>query len=235
MSTATAELHDLNLAGRMQAEPPPQLPANISERAARAVNDILDEQRLGCLTNLMPELVEPFKAYKAQHGKAPSIADLVTLANSTTEEFMQKLGTAALGKMDYVPKEFRDIHRELSAGGKTPTATDIAARANLSEQEVIGKFADSASTLLGKVYLRLRVVGGGCSGFENKLDLDPSMNPKMDESFDVHGISVAIDKRSMMYLNGVSVDYHNDLNRRGFSISNPNAKTTCGCGSSFSM
>ena len=235
MSVATAELHDLNLANRMQSEPPPQLPANISERAARAVKEILDEQRVGCLNNLMPELVEPFKSFKAKHGTAPTIADLVAMTGLSTEDFMTKLGTAAIGKLEYVPKEFRDVYRELSAGGKSPTVAEIATRANLSEQEVLGKFADSAGVHLGKVYLRLRVVGGGCSGFEHKLDLDPTMNPKMDESFEVHGVPVAIDKRSLMYLNGVSVDYHNDLNRRGFSITNPSAKTTCGCGSSFSM
>jgi iron-sulfur cluster insertion protein len=86
-----------------------------------------------------------------------------------------------------------------------------------------------------KVYLRLRVVGGGCSGFQNKLDLDPVINDKLDEVYDIHGVPVVVDKRSLMYLDGVTVDYHDELNRRGFSISNPNAKSTCGCGSSFSM
>ena len=86
-----------------------------------------------------------------------------------------------------------------------------------------------------KIYLRMRVVGGGCSGFQHKLDLDPQINPKLDEVFEQHGVPIAIDKRSSMYLNDVLVDFHDDLNRRGFSISNPNAKTTCGCGSSFSM
>jgi iron-sulfur cluster assembly accessory protein len=86
-----------------------------------------------------------------------------------------------------------------------------------------------------KIYLRMRVVGGGCSGFSHKLDLDPQANEKLDEISEMHGVPVAIDKRSLMYLDGVQVDYHNDLNKSGFSISNPNAKTTCGCGSSFSM
>src|SRR2546426_12585946 len=85
-----------------------------------------------------------------------------------------------------------------------------------------------------KVYLRMRVVGGGCSGFQHKLDLDPAVNPKLDEVTEMHGVPVAIDKRSLMYLDGVTVDFHDEMNRRGFSISNPNAKTTCGCGSSFS-
>jgi iron-sulfur cluster insertion protein len=86
-----------------------------------------------------------------------------------------------------------------------------------------------------KIYLRLRVVGGGCSGFQHKLDLDPQINEKLDEVFDFHGVPVVVDRRSLMYLAGATVDYHDDLNRRGFSISNPSAKSHCGCGSSFSM
>ncbi len=86
-----------------------------------------------------------------------------------------------------------------------------------------------------KIFLRMRVVGGGCSGFQHKLDLDPVINEKLDETFELHGVPVVVDKRSLMYLSDVMVDFHDDLNRRGFSISNPNAKSTCGCGSSFSM
>jgi iron-sulfur cluster assembly protein len=86
-----------------------------------------------------------------------------------------------------------------------------------------------------KIYLRMRVVGGGCSGFQHKLDLDPAFNEKLDEEFSFHGVPVVVDKRSLMYLADVTVDFHDDLNKRGFSITNPSAKSTCGCGSSFSM
>jgi iron-sulfur cluster assembly accessory protein len=86
-----------------------------------------------------------------------------------------------------------------------------------------------------KIYLRMRVVGGGCSGFQHKLDLDPVINEKIDQIIEYEGLPVVIDKKSMLYLDGVTVDFHDDLNRRGFSISNPQAKSTCGCGSSFSM
>src|SRR5207249_1267471 len=98
----------------------------------------------------------------------------------------------------------------------------------LEEQKTGGSLPD-------KVYLRMRVVGGGCSGFQHKLDLDPVLNEKLDEAFEFHGIPVVVDKRSLMYLDGAVVDFHDDLNRRGFSITNPQAKSTCGCGSSFSM
>ncbi len=98
----------------------------------------------------------------------------------------------------------------------------------ISEQQQTGNVPE-------KIYLRLRVVGGGCSGFQHKLDLDPNVNPKLDDVYEMHGVSIVVDKRSAMYLNGVAVDYHDELHRSGFSVSNPSAKTTCGCGSSFSM
>jgi len=85
-----------------------------------------------------------------------------------------------------------------------------------------------------KMYLRLRVVGGGCSGFQHKLDLDPEVKDK-DEVFEFHGVPVVIDKKSLLYLSGAHVDYHDELHRSGFSVTNPAAKSTCGCGSSFSM
>lgn len=86
-----------------------------------------------------------------------------------------------------------------------------------------------------KVALRCRVTGGGCSGFQNKLDLDEKWDEKTDELRDIDGIKVAVDKRSALYLDGATIDFHDALDKRGFIVNNPNAKTTCGCGSSFSM
>ena len=86
-----------------------------------------------------------------------------------------------------------------------------------------------------KIYLRLRVVGGGCSGFQHKLDLDPAVNDKLDEVFEFHGVPVVVDKRSLMYLSDADGRFPRRPEPRGFSITNPSAKSTCGCGSSFSM
>ena len=66
----------------------------------------------------------------------------------------------------------------------------------------------------GKLYLRVRVQGGGCSGFQNKLDLDAKYDEKTDHKFEFHGIEVVVDKRSMLYLNGAVVDFHDDLNKK---------------------
>ncbi len=114
-----------------------------------------------------------------------------------------------------------------------PPAIHVTERAAEEVKRIIAE--QKAAGVAEKLYLRMRVVGGGCSGFQHKLDLDPQVNEKLDEVFEMHGVDVVIDKRSLLYLGGVTVDFHDDLNKRGFSISNPSAKSTCGCGSSFSM
>src|SRR5262249_20603327 len=111
------------------------------------------------------------------------------------------------------------------------TVTEKAA----SEVRRIIQEGVAAGQLPEKLYLRLRVVGGGCSGFQHKLDLDPEGKENLDEVFEFHGVPVVVDRRSLVYLENATVDFHDDLNRRGFSITNPSAKSTCGCGSSFSM
>jgi iron-sulfur cluster assembly accessory protein len=83
--------------------------------------------------------------------------------------------------------------------------------------------------------LRVAVVGGGCSGFQYSLDLDEQGAKEGDTSFVASGINVFIDPMSSMYLMGVEIDYvETQFGQAGFSFKNPNAKHTCGCGSSFS-
>lgn len=114
-----------------------------------------------------------------------------------------------------------------------PTGIIVTPKAAEEVKRIVAEQQSSGAS--EKMYLRMRVVGGGCSGFQHKLDLDTVVNPKLDEVFSAQGVEIVVDKRSLLYLNGVTVDYHNDLNRRGFSVSNPQAKSTCGCGSSFTM
>lgn len=86
-------------------------------------------------------------------------------------------------------------------------------------------------------YLRIKIQGGGCSGFSTKLDLDEHSDEKTDEVIDLGNVKVVIDKRSYLYLQaGVDIDYiDDDLMRRGFKVDIKGSKGTCGCGSSFSM
>jgi iron-sulfur cluster assembly accessory protein len=80
--------------------------------------------------------------------------------------------------------------------------------------------------------IRIGVVGGGCSGFQYSMDFEKE--PRDDDSI-VHqdGIKLYVDPMSAMYLQGVTVDYVIGLQGAGFKFNNPNAKSTCGCGSSF--
>lgn len=117
----------------------------------------------------------------------------------------------------------------------TTVPINLTEKAASEVKRIIEEQRKQRSDLPEKLYLRIRVVGGGCSGFQNKLDLDPEMNEKLDEVFEIHGVPVVVDKRSLMYLSDVTIDFHDDLNQRGFSIHNPNAKGTCGCGASYSM
>ena len=84
-----------------------------------------------------------------------------------------------------------------------------------------------------KSYLRLGVKGGGCSGFSYALDLTETKNDT-DEEWEIHGVKVICDPKSYVYLNGVSVDFKDEIMGRGFVFNNPNATSSCGCGSSFS-
>lgn len=81
--------------------------------------------------------------------------------------------------------------------------------------------------------LRIAVVGGGCSGFSYSMAFEntPGM---LDKTYKFDNLNVFIDQASLLYLDGVQVDYVETLEGSGFKFNNPNVKSTCGCGSSFS-
>jgi iron-sulfur cluster assembly accessory protein len=81
--------------------------------------------------------------------------------------------------------------------------------------------------------LRLRVVGGGCAGFSYDLYFDEPA--EVDRQFEVQGVKCVVDEMSLMYLVGTEIDYVEGLQGAGFKFQNPNVKSTCGCGSSFSV
>jgi iron-sulfur cluster assembly protein len=81
--------------------------------------------------------------------------------------------------------------------------------------------------------LRVRVVGGGCSGFSYDLRFDNTFDEKLDSKYEYHGVTVVVDKKSALYLDGTTVDYYEGIEKRGFTFDNPNAVKSCGCGSSF--
>ena len=85
-------------------------------------------------------------------------------------------------------------------------------------------------------FLRVLVEGGGCSGFQYKFEIDNKIDPAEDMLFEEDNIQVVADKESVKILNGATIEYHADLIRAGFRISNiPKAEKSCSCGVSFSI
>ncbi|MGH9862707.1 MAG: HesB/IscA family protein [Candidatus Acidiferrales bacterium] len=82
--------------------------------------------------------------------------------------------------------------------------------------------------------LRVGVVGGGCSGFSYQMLFETQPTP-MDKIMEFNGLKVFVDQISLMYLDGTEIDYIETLEGAGFKFQNPNVKSTCGCGSSFSV
>jgi len=83
------------------------------------------------------------------------------------------------------------------------------------------------------LFLRVAVEGGGCSGLSYKLGFD--IRTEEDNIVVSNGIEIVIDPKHLMYLNGITIDYPDGLDARGFTFDNPNASESCGCGSSFAV
>ena len=85
-----------------------------------------------------------------------------------------------------------------------------------------------------RTYLRVQVIGGGCSGMSYKLDFEATEPSEKDKVIEQDGVRVLVDKKSLLFLQGTTLEFSDGLNGKGFEFKNPNAKRTCGCGSSFS-
>jgi iron-sulfur cluster assembly protein len=81
--------------------------------------------------------------------------------------------------------------------------------------------------------LRVKVVGGGCSGLQYRMEVDSAK--ERDKIFERDGARLIVDKKSFLYLNGSELDYAEELMASGFKLVNPNAKRSCGCGESFTV
>jgi iron-sulfur cluster assembly protein len=81
--------------------------------------------------------------------------------------------------------------------------------------------------------LRVGVTGGGCSGFSYSLGFDKNYDAKVDARTEQHGVTMVVDRKSDLFLDGTTVDFYEGLEKRGFTFDNPNAVKSCGCGSSF--
>lgn len=83
-------------------------------------------------------------------------------------------------------------------------------------------------------FIRVSVQGGGCSGLMYDLGFDDKVN-ETDQTFEDKGMKILVDKKSLLYLLGTTLDFSDGLNGKGFQFINPNATRTCGCGESFAI
>ncbi|MGH8555962.1 MAG: iron-sulfur cluster insertion protein ErpA [Methylococcales bacterium] len=114
---------------------------------------------------------------------------------------------------------------------------------NVNVYESSVRFTGNAAAKVGELLteennpdlkLRVYITGGGCSGFQYGFVFDEKINDD-DTAIERDGVTVLIDSMSIEYLNGAEIDFKDDLTGAQFIIRNPNAATTCGCGSSFSV
>jgi len=103
-----------------------------------------------------------------------------------------------------------------------------------AKEKVAELMKNAAITKDSSYFLRVGVVGGGCSGLSYKLDFDDEIKP-MDQVFEDNGIKVVTDLKSFLYLVNTMLDFSDGLNGKGFFFNNPNASRSCGCGESFAV
>lgn len=105
---------------------------------------------------------------------------------------------------------------------------------NLTESAVLRIKEVLSQQDLSDAKLRIFVEGGGCSGFQYGFIIEDNPTDGSDFEFDYNNVKLLVDPVSAQYIDGITIDFKDDLEGARFVMSNPNAKTTCGCGSSFS-
>ena len=114
-------------------------------------------------------------------------------------------------------------------------ATDNAITVSEKARQKVAQLMNDAGIANDSSYfLRVSVVGGGCSGLSYKLDFDNEQKP-MDQVFEDNGVKIVTDLKSCLYLLNTELDFSDGLNGKGFYFQNPNASRTCGCGESFAV
>lgn len=103
-----------------------------------------------------------------------------------------------------------------------------------ARNKVIALMKDAGIDADSTYFLRVSVVGGGCSGLSYKMDFDNEQKP-MDQVFEDKGIKMVTDLKSFLYLVNTELDFSDGLNGKGFYFNNPNASRSCGCGESFAV
>ncbi len=134
--------------------------------------------------------------------------------------------------MTEVTQDTKKVAQSPSTGG-VGEANSIYI-SNKAKKKVLQLIDEAGVANDSSYFLRVGVVGGGCSGLSYKLDFDNEVKP-MDQVFEDNGLKIVTDLKSFLYLVNTELDFSDGLNGKGFYFSNPNASRSCGCGESFAV
>ncbi len=123
------------------------------------------------------------------------------------------------------------VESKVAATAVTENAIFISDKA---KSKVISLMKDAGLGEDPSYFLRVGVVGGGCSGLSYKMDFDNEQKP-MDQAFEDKGVKIVTDLKSFLYLVNTELEFSDGLNGKGFYFNNPNASRSCGCGESFAV
>lgn len=84
-------------------------------------------------------------------------------------------------------------------------------------------------------FIRFSISGGGCAGFQYSMKLDSNFDNEKDNLIEQEGVKLVFSKRILPFAEGITIDFNDNVNERGFSFDNPNSKKSCGCGKSFEI
>jgi iron-sulfur cluster assembly protein len=123
---------------------------------------------------------------------------------------------------------------EVTADHLAPSPAPVAMSVHMSQKAIVKAREALAKRGTPNAMLRLGVKGGGCSGFSYVMEFCDEAGAR-DRVFDFDGVKVLVDPKSLVFLNGTTLDYETKLMAHGFKFVNPNEKTACGCGESFTV
>ncbi|MFC4262401.1 HesB/IscA family protein [Ferruginibacter yonginensis] len=121
-----------------------------------------------------------------------------------------------------------------TAVASTATLENAIYISDKAKQKVLSLMEESGVADDASYFLRVGVVGGGCSGLSYKMDFDNEVKP-MDQVFEDKGVKIVTDLKSFLYLVNTELEFSDGLNGKGFFFNNPNASRSCGCGESFAV
>jgi iron-sulfur cluster assembly protein len=135
---------------------------------------------------------------------------------------------------EYPQVQLSEVEMEETPAAKKQLVENSIYISDKAKAKVINLMTDAGVAKDPAYFLRVGVVGGGCSGLSYKMDFDNEVKP-MDQVFEDKGVKIVTDLKSFLYLVNTELEFSDGLNGKGFYFDNPNASRSCGCGESFAV